>query len=97
MRTAGATVIHAPSDCMLPTRITRQDSAQQALPADSFPADIDTWCHQIPGEQQAVYPGSIHGGEDDDSEELRLWSEQLLARDAPVPLAKTGSLHSHRS
>lgn len=82
MRTAGATVIHAPSDCMRayqdhPARLR----AQQALPADSFPADIDTWCHQIPGEQQAVYPlDQSDGGEDDDSEELRLWSEQLLAQ-----------------
>ncbi|MBX3422864.1 MAG: isochorismatase family protein [Pirellulaceae bacterium] len=79
LREKGATVIHAPSECMKhyadhPARLR----AMQIPQAGTLPPDITDWCDQIPAEQQAAYPlDQSDGGEDDDPAELISWAQQL--------------------
>ena len=88
-RSNGATIIHAPSDCMPayeqhPARLR----AQQAPNAPGRPADVEFWCSQIPTEERAVYPiDQSDGGEDDDPAEHAEWAAKLTAegRNAALP------------
>lgn len=89
MRTRGAAIIHAPSSCMEhyaqhPARIR----AEATPLVESMPADIGTWCVQIPAEAAATYPlDQSAGGEDDDPDEHRQWVQRLKAigRDPQLP------------
>ncbi|MBI1346588.1 isochorismatase family protein [bacterium] len=80
-REQGATIIHAPSDCMAayqnhPAR-TR---AMSASVAKNLPRDIPYWCSRIPAEEQAVYPiDQSDGGDDDNPEEHAKWAAELSA------------------
>ena len=57
--------------------------AQEAPRAANLPADIGQWCHQIPAEEQGVYPiDQSDGGEDDDPQEHAQWESQLKAEGA---------------
>ena len=88
-RRRGALIVHAPSDCMQayeghPAR----RRAQEAPRAANLPEGIGQWCHQIPAEEQGVYPiDQSDGGEDDDPQEHAKWRAQLQAEgrnpDAP--------------
>lgn len=80
-RQQGATIIHAPSDCMdtyasHPARLR----AKQAPRAANVPFEITSWCSKIPAEERGVYPlDQSDGGEDDDPEEHREWAAKLAA------------------
>ena len=89
LRKRGVTVIHAPSDCMAaymdhPARKRAIDTPK----SKSLPADITSWCRQIPEEEKGVYPvDQSDGGEDDEPEEHAEWQRKLAAmgRDAKLP------------
>lgn len=80
-RQRGATIIHAPSDCMPayaehPARLR----AQKTPAAATRPQDIEHWCSRIPSEEQVVYPvDQSDGGEDDDPAEHAQWAAHLKA------------------
>ncbi len=78
-RDRGATIIHAPSGCMEAyTGHPARNRAQQLPTAANLPQDIDSWCNQIPSEEQAVYPlDQSDGGEDDDPREHAEWAAKL--------------------
>ncbi len=88
-RRRGVTIIHAPSDCMAayaehPARLRAIETPQ----APQLPENINTWCSRIPAEEQVVYPiDQSDGGEDDDPEQKRNWSQHLkqLGRDPAQP------------
>ncbi|MCS7467699.1 isochorismatase family protein [Stieleria sp. ICT_E10.1] len=81
LREQGVTIIHAPSSCMAayenhPARVRVSAIATAA----SMPADIASWCDQIPSEEAAAYPiDQSEGGEDDDADDHRQWAERLAA------------------
>lgn len=81
LRTGGATIIHAPSDCMAfynthPAR----DRAKSTPAAANLPKDISTWCDRIPSEEAAAYPiDQSDGGEDDDPIDHKQWAEKLAS------------------
>lgn len=81
LRERGATIIHAPSECMAHyTQHPARLRAQAIRPAQSLPDQIESWCNQIPSEEAAAYPvDQSAGGEDDDLEEHRLWAARLAA------------------
>lgn len=89
MRERGATIIHAPSDCMPqyldhPARLR----ATAIAIAPSTPEAISQWCDRIPSEEQSVYPvDQSDGGEDDDLVEHNQWHETLrqLGRNPKTP------------
>jgi nicotinamidase-related amidase/type 1 glutamine amidotransferase len=78
-RNRGATIIHAPSDCMQayvdhPAR----GRAIMAPAASNHPPEIGKWCYQIPSEEAAVYPiDQTDGGEDDTPAEHAAWEAEL--------------------
>jgi nicotinamidase-related amidase/type 1 glutamine amidotransferase len=80
-RARGATIIHAPSDCMKayvdhPAR--KRATTEPAV--DNYPRDIATWCYKIPAEEAADYPiDQSDGGEDDTPEEHARWESELKA------------------
>ncbi|NBV23761.1 MAG: isochorismatase family protein [Proteobacteria bacterium] len=81
-RAQGVFIIHAPSSCMKfyeghPAR----ERAKAAPKAANLPADIGSWCKQIPSEEQGKYPiDQTDGGEDDDAAEHAAWAEELKAK-----------------
>ena len=81
-RAQGVFIIHAPSSCMKyyeshPAR----ERAKAAPKAVTLPADIASWCRQIPTEEQGKYPiDQTDGGEDDDAVEHAAWAEELKAK-----------------
>jgi len=81
LRSQGVTIIHAPSSCVgsyqdHPARL-RVNSVPKAK---KMPADIATWCNQIPSEEKAAYPiDQSAGGEDDDPEDHKQWATRLEA------------------
>lgn len=97
-REQGATIIHAPSDCMPayvdhPARLR----AQQTPAAERQPHDIAAWCSVIPSEEQAVYPvDQSDGGEDDDPAALKRWQAHLaeLGRNPQLPWQRQSDLIS---
>jgi nicotinamidase-related amidase/type 1 glutamine amidotransferase len=80
-RKRGATIIHAPSDCMKsyddhPAR----KRAIEAPIANDYPEAISSWCHRIESEESGVYPiDQSDGGEDDTPEEHAKWEQALIA------------------
>lgn len=88
-RKRGATIIHAPSDCM-PAYADHpaRRRAITAPPAKNLPQDIEFWCSRIPAEEQAHYPiDQSDGGEDDDPAEHAAWAAHLksLGRNPGMP------------
>jgi type 1 glutamine amidotransferase/nicotinamidase-related amidase len=79
LRTAGVTIIHAPSGCMKSyAEHPARKVAQTAAPAANLPDDIHLWCNKLPVEEQATYPlDQTAGGVDDDPAEAKLWLERL--------------------
>ncbi|MBI5775471.1 MAG: isochorismatase family protein [Verrucomicrobia bacterium] len=81
-RAQGVFIIHAPSSCMKfyeghPAR----ERAKAAPMAANLPADIGSWCKQIPAEEKGVYPiDQTDGGEDDDPAEHAAWAAELKAK-----------------
>lgn len=80
-RRRGATIIHAPSDCM--PAYTEHPARKRALAAPvaaDRPRDIEFWCSRIPREEAASYPlDQSDGGEDDDPAEHADWAAKLKA------------------
>lgn len=78
-RARGATIIHAPSDCMKAYADHPARRRAQATPkAPELPPEINTWCYQIPAEEKGEYPiDQSDGGEDDDPEEHARWEQAL--------------------
>jgi nicotinamidase-related amidase/type 1 glutamine amidotransferase len=80
LRKAGATVIHAPSNCMdtykgHPCR----ERAMTTPRSKSLPAEIEKWCYKIPAEEQGVYPiDQTDGGCDDEPAQHAAWTEKLI-------------------
>ena len=80
-RARGATIIHAPSDCMAaykdhPARLR----ATSAPRSKSLPDGIGQWCKRIPAEERDAYPvDQTDGGEDDDPAEHARWQARLAA------------------
>ena len=81
LRSAGATVIHAPSDCMpFYNAHPARERAKSSPTAANLPKDIATWCDRIPSEESATYPiDQSDGGEDDDPIEHAQWAEKLVS------------------
>lgn len=79
LRESGATVIHAPSDCMAFYEEHPARRRAMTVPAaKEYPQAIDQWCHQIPQEEATVYPlDQSDGGVDDTAEELSAWHAKL--------------------
>jgi len=81
-RAQGVFIIHAPSSCMRyyeghPAR----ERAKAAPKAATLPAEIASWCRQIPAEERGKYPiDQTDGGEDDDPVEHAAWAEELKAK-----------------
>jgi len=80
-RGRGATIIHAPSDCMLAYAEHPARKRVLALPAAKAPLPgIDGWVSRLTSEVGAQYPvDQSDGGEDDDSAEHAAWAEKLAA------------------
>ncbi|MGK0184858.1 MAG: nicotinamidase-related amidase/type 1 glutamine amidotransferase [Verrucomicrobiales bacterium] len=82
LRSQGATIIHAPSDCMDAYRDhpARLQAISTPTASDALP-DIAAWCHRIPSEESARYPiDQSDGGEDEDEWENAQWAKQLEAQ-----------------
>jgi nicotinamidase-related amidase/type 1 glutamine amidotransferase len=81
LRKRGATIIHAPSDCMkhYEDHLARKRASEITIRPET-PQDIATWCDRIPAEEQAAYPiDQSDGGEDDDAHEHLQWLATLAA------------------
>lgn len=95
-RRRGATIIHAPSDCM--PAYTQHPARQRtiAVPkAKNLPQDAEFWCSQIPSEKGQLYPiDQSDGGEDDDPIEHAEWAAKLkaLGRNPSLPWKAQSSL-----
>jgi len=89
LRNQGATVIHAPSDCMDFYKDSPARKRAMAIPIRSdTPEEIAKWCDQIEGESSDAYPvDQSDGGEDDDPSEHAQWASRLssLGRDPKRP------------
>lgn len=81
-RSRGATIIHAPSDCMPhyadhPARRRAQEAPHHTAPQPG----IDDWCSSIETEQAHAYPiDQSDGGEDDRADEHAAWAASLQRR-----------------
>jgi nicotinamidase-related amidase/type 1 glutamine amidotransferase len=81
LRSQGATIVHAPSDCMAfyadhPARKRAESAPKAAAP----PANVSDWCKRLPVETTVEYPiDQSDGGEDDDPAELARWAAQLTS------------------
>ncbi|MDX1946788.1 MAG: hypothetical protein SFU86_15410 [Pirellulaceae bacterium] len=88
-RRRGATIIHAPSDCMPAYAEHPARKRATAVPlAANLPKEIDTWCSRIEAEKKGVYPlDQSDGGEDDDPAEHAEWAAKLkaLGRNPAMP------------
>ncbi len=95
-RERGATIIHAPSDCMAAYTAHPARARAIAVPkAAQLPDDITSWCSRIPAEEQAVYPlDQSDGGDDDESDEHKVWVAKLekLGRNPGLPWQKQSDL-----
>ena len=95
-RRRGATIIHAPSDCM--PAYGHHPARERAI---NIPHDKTTpklaafWCSKIPTEEAAVYPvDQSDGGDDDDPAEHAVWAAELtaLGRNPAMPWKMQSSL-----
>jgi arylsulfatase A-like enzyme/nicotinamidase-related amidase len=93
-RSRGATIIHAPSDCMpaYADHPARRRAEAVPIPAD-LPPNAALWCSRLPREADALYPvDQSDGGEDDDPAEHAAWMESLRSRGrSPGPPWRTQS------
>jgi nicotinamidase-related amidase len=95
-RRRGATIIHAPSDCMdayegHPARAR----AVAAPPAADLPPGITAWCSALSAEMSVTYPiDQSDGGADDDPDTQAAWQTRLagLGRDPGIPWARQSPL-----
>ena len=81
LRSRGATIIHAPSDCMetYKDHPARQRAAGVKI-REATPETIASWCDRIPAEEAAAYPLDQAGStEDDDPQQHAQWQETLAA------------------
>ncbi|MDA1229181.1 MAG: ThuA domain-containing protein [Planctomycetota bacterium] len=80
-RESGATIIHAPSECMESYVDHPARKRAVALPtSDNVPANMQQWCKQIDAEKRFEYPiDQSDGGEDDDLDEHAAWARELAA------------------
>ena len=82
-RQRGATIIHAPSDCMPAYEKHAARLRATSAPQTNLPKNIASWCSRIPSEENGSldqYPiDQSDGGEDDDQEEHRQWAAKLVA------------------
>ena len=81
-RAGGVLIIHAPSSCMKYYENHPARERARAVPrAANLPADIGSWCRQIPAEEQGKYPiDQTDGGEDDAPAEHEAWAGELKAK-----------------
>ena len=81
LRSNGATIIHAPSDCMAFYETHPARNRAKSVPASaSLPKDIASWCDRIPSEESIGYPiDQSDGGEDDTLIEHQQWTEKLVS------------------
>ncbi|WP_165221573.1 isochorismatase family protein [Aquisphaera insulae] len=88
-RGRGATIIHAPSDCMeFYKGHAARRRAIEVPRASNIPAGIGSWCDRIPAEERGKYPiDQTDGGEDDDPAEHAAWAEKLagMGRNPKLP------------
>jgi nicotinamidase-related amidase len=79
LRDRGATVIHAPSDCMAAyDRHPSRDRARRTRSDTEAPESIRSWCNAIESEANLPYPiDQSDGGEDDNIEEHAQWKAML--------------------
>ena len=95
-RARGATIIHAPSDCM--PAYAQHPARRRAIdtpPATWVPHEVAAWCSRIPTEERAAWPiDQSDGGEDDDPAEHALWVTQLkqLGRNPGTPWQRQSPL-----
>ena len=95
-RNRGATIIHAPSDCM--NAYSDHPARQRAIavPAAEYtPPNVAAWCSVIPAEERGVYPiDQSDGGEDDDPAEHAKWRAELeaMGRNPNMPWQKQTEL-----
>lgn len=82
LRRRGATVIHAPSDCMpFYAEHPARKRAMETPLSKSLPKEITSWCRQIPAEERVEYPvDQSDGGEDDEPQEHAEWQKTLAAQ-----------------
>jgi type 1 glutamine amidotransferase/nicotinamidase-related amidase len=82
LRTSGATVIHAPSECMESYAEHPARKRAAGLPvSENTPSGMRQWCNQIDAEKAFIYPlDQSDGGEDDDPVEHAAWAAELAAR-----------------
>ncbi len=82
VRALGVLIIHAPSSCMKPYEgHPARERAKSAPKAANLPADIGSWCRQIPAEERGKYPiDQTDGGEDDEPGEHAAWAAELKAK-----------------
>jgi nicotinamidase-related amidase len=82
-REQGATIIHAPSDCMPAYELHPARIRTKAIPQAVLPRDIASWRSRIDSESSEelrVYPiDQSDGGEDDDPQERQQWAAKLKA------------------
>jgi nicotinamidase-related amidase len=97
-RRRGATIIHAPSDCMAAYADHPCRQRAIAVPAvDTLPDQIESWCSAIPAEESVTYPiDQSDGGEDDAPEEHAAWAAKLeaLGRNPRMPWQQQSPLIS---
>ncbi|MFO0907844.1 MAG: ThuA domain-containing protein [Isosphaeraceae bacterium] len=81
LRERGVLVIHAPSSCMDAYKDHPARQRARNMPrSKALPAEITSWCKQIPAEERASYPvDQSDGGEDDDPAEHARWAAHLAA------------------
>ncbi|WP_233216457.1 ThuA domain-containing protein [Blastopirellula marina] len=81
-REQGVTIIHAPSGCMKHYKEHPARTRAELTPrAANMPAEITSWCYQIPAEEEGIYPvDQSDGGEDDDPQEHAAWAKELESR-----------------
>jgi len=82
LRANGATIIHAPSECMAFYAAHPARTRAKAVPkAVNLPSDISTWCDRIPSEEAFPYPiDQSDGGEDDEPIEHEQWAQNLTSQ-----------------
>ncbi|MDA8745173.1 cysteine hydrolase [Rubripirellula amarantea] len=81
LRDRGATIIHAPSDCVGYYTDHPAFLRTSNIPTVVSPADIQSWCYKIDSESKVKYPvDQTDGGEDDTVEEHEAWAQKLKSK-----------------